>query len=238
MDYKEFNEKILTMFSELKNNQSILVEVCQDSSFVPMDESRKEKIIEVNEIMHDLTIPEDIVNLSFNNNLKVFWGYKLESEKLEGGEFNFVASAGVYDDVTKSDFADELSDFEKDLYKQGYRYFDSRPDFGDGINYAMKIEGDSVVPTVWFVDSIRDELLPLEVDYPEYIKHSIKLKGLYQWQYLYLAGGFANFDNVDYSPLRKRLEDYSKLFPNIDVSEYLARYDKLDKIIKDAEKEA
>jgi hypothetical protein len=63
----------------------------------------------------------------------------------------------------------------------------------------------------------------MQLNYAEYIEHSLYLKGMYDWQKLFIDEPL-NAWGVDLSLLKKRLEDYPKLFSGYDMSSYLKLY--------------
>ncbi len=112
------------------------------------------------------------------------------NEILTGGEANIKPTSSMLVDTSKTAFSNSLTDYGKKLYQEGYRFFDSHPHAGDGIVAAIKIEKNSIADSVFMVDIIHEEISEMVIDYSAYIDHTIKLKGLYDWQYLFMKDDF------------------------------------------------
>lgn len=222
MDFSDFRKLFIDVFEQISTNPWVRI-IENSSSFEDLSQDDIQWIIEKVERSYGVKISPEMNRLIFPNKAYLCWHYEMQGQRQTGGEFNFKTTLAHYVDTTKTDFVNKLTDYGKALYKQGYRFFDSHPHAGDGIHIALRIENATVSPNVWYVDIIHEEAWELNLDYPSYIEHSINLKGLYDWQYLYTNMDFRGLE-FDISPLRRRLEDYPKLFPGSDVSEYLRRY--------------
>lgn len=222
MEFLNFRQLFVDTYIEIAKNPLVSVLKCS-SDFEILSTEEIEWILQKVESNDGVKIPNEMKHLVLPDNAFLCWHYQMHGQKQTGGEFNLKATVAQYVDTTKTDFADTLTNYGRKLYKSGFRFFDSHPHAGDGIQIALKIENATVSSNVWYVDIIHEEAWELNLDYPSYIEHSIKLKGLYDWQYLFTDMDFRGLE-FDISPLRKRLEDYPKLFPGADVNEYLKRY--------------
>jgi len=217
MNFKQLNKQIEFIQSSL-NQKYISYSKIQDHN----NELTKDDIEIILKILtrrYKIANSDCFNNLFFTDGYYIIWKYTLNKEELDGGEINLAPSSSFLVNTLESASANKLLEFEKGLYKQGFRYFDSAGE----LKFAITIEGETINPQVHLVDAVHEDLVSLELDYPEYIEHSLKLKGLYGWQYLFTAYGFDHFE-VDFLDLLQRLEDYKKLFPKSDVSEYIKRY--------------
>lgn len=186
---------------------------------------KEDKNWEINAIKKGskVVLPDKMVEIFLGDGVNICWHYQIDDRKETGGEFDIKGTEAIFIDIPKTTFADDLTDWAKSRYKEGYRFFDAHPHAGDGICMALQIENVTVADPVWYVDVIHEDMWPLELDYPQYSEHSLYLKGMYHWQYLFAKRNFRGLD-FDISSLRRRLEDYPRLFPGYDVSEYLKRY--------------
>jgi hypothetical protein len=220
MNFIEIRNQFISLFNSLKkesiqvynNFEKFELVTKEDKELIVKDIEDSYKI-EFDPRMKEILIP----------NLSICWHYNINGKNETGGEFNLRGTPALLNDTSKTSFSDSLTSYGKKLYKDGYRFFDSHPNAGDGFFAAIQIEKNTITDTVWFVDIIHENIEPMELDYPAYIEHTIKLKGLYDWQYLFMEDNLNNLD-FDITPLRKRLEDYPKLFPGSDVSEYMKLY--------------
>jgi hypothetical protein len=221
MKYLEIVNNFISMIKYLKsenniinveNNSKLNILSNEDRNLIIEDISTEYKLI-LNNSFKEIIIP----------NIIICWHYKMNEKITTGGEINLKRTPSLFVDTSKTSFSDSLTKYGKKLYDEGYRFFDSHPHAGDGFFAAIQIEKNTITDTVWFVDIIYENIEPMELDYLAYIEHTIKLKGLYDWQYLFMEDNLNNLD-FDITPLRKRLEDYPKLFPGSDVSEYMKLY--------------
>ncbi len=220
MNFIEIRNHFINLFNSVKKDNILILTIFEEFDLVTKED--KELIIqdieESYKIEFDMKMKEILIP-----NLSVSWHYNINGKIETGGEFNLRGTPALLNDTTQSSFSDTLTDFGKKLYKKGYRFFDSHPNAGDGFFAAIQIDKNIITDTVWFVDIIHENIEPMDIDYPAYIEHTIKLKGMYDWQYLFMDDNLNNLD-FDITPLRKRLEDFSKLFSGSDVSEYLKLY--------------
>ena len=222
MTFEELRQKNIALFAELKTNSNVLV-IESNETFEDLSEDDKEWEISGIKEAYNLVLPEKMRELLYLDSVHICWHYVIDGRKETGGEFRLKRTQTIFVNIPKTAFADDLTPWGKSLYKEGYRFFDAHPNAGDGIFMAIKIENGTVADPVWYVDVIHEDMWPLELDYPQYIEHSLYLKGLYKWQYLFAKMNFRGLD-FDISSLRRKLEDYPRLFPGYDVSEYLKRY--------------
>lgn len=222
MEFAEFRQLFITVFGNVTTNPSVIT-IESSADFELLSPEDIEWTLEEIERSYGTKIPQDMSQLIFPDNTILCWHYNLRGQKHTGGEFNFRSTFGQFVDTTKTDFADTITEYEQKLYRQGYRFFDSHPHAGDGMMAALKIEKNTVKGNIILVDVVHEDMWELDLNYPGYIDHTLKLKGLYEWQYLFMDVDFRGLD-FDIALLRKRLEDYPKIFEGEDVSEYLKRY--------------
>jgi hypothetical protein len=222
MDFLKLRQSFINILEQIDTNPRIII-IDSYKNFEDLPKDYIDWTIDKVKRSYGINIPPLMNQLIFPDNIFLCWHYEINEQRQTGGEVNFKATISQYIDTTKTDFAHKLTEYSKKLYEAGYRFFDSHPNAGDGIQIALKIEKDTLAPNVWYVDVIHENKRSLELDYPSYVEHSINLKGLYEWQYLFMDVDFRGLD-FDISPLRRRLEDYPKLFPGSDVNEYLKRY--------------
>jgi hypothetical protein len=223
MNYKLFNDTMLNIIEKLKNNNSVkLIEHRYNPDEPTQDDI--DWVIEEIKDLFNIILPDYMQIFIVQDNSIICWHYNLEnSVNKPGGEFFFCDFGAHFVDTTETAFADTLTPYGTKLYKQGYRFFDSQPNAGAGNVTALKLENGTVAPKVYFIDLIHEDILEMEIGYPEYIDHSLKLKGLYDWQYLFCDIDFKGLD-FDISPLKERLNHYKIIFPDIDITEYIKRY--------------
>lgn len=222
MDYKNIKSEYEKIIKTMNDNKNITV---KDSSKEILDVT-EEELLTINQMIekkNNIKLNVDIKRCYIPNTIVLCWHYNIDGRIETGGEFKLEETYSSYTNPLKSDFADRLLPFEKELYQDGYRYFDAFPHAGSGTGVMLKIEKGTVYNKTYYVNPIYEDIMEIELDYPGYIKECFKLKGLYLWQYLF---GHANLRGLrfDISFLKKSLEDYAILFPDFDVSEYLQRY--------------
>ena len=222
MKYLEMREKFLKLKRELSGPNIEIINIFTDFETTEADDL--DLIRNGIKRRHDVILPDNMREMLLPSNINICWNYTIEGRKETGGEFSFDTTSYIFVNSAKTDFADRLTKWEKKMYNQGYRFFDSHPNAGDGKTTALLLENGTVAGNVWYCDILHEKRWEMELNYAEYIEHSILLKGLYYWQFLFIDDPFIVLD-FDISSLYRRLEDYPRLFPHIDVTEYLRRYD-------------
>ncbi len=222
MDYNSFCESVKKLLNDLDCiDKVILLKKAND-----IYKFNSKEIIEYFSMTEDhfsIELPDSFKTILFSDPFELSWNYKLNNQLITGGEISIRMIDGILVDTTKTDFADRLTKYEKKIYADGFRFFDAHPHAGDGKKAAIKVENGTIVDKVWYVHTIHEEMWPMELNYSEYIEHTLHLKGLYNWQYLFIDKKLDSW-GFDLSLLGKRLKDYTQLFPESDVTRYSQLY--------------
>jgi hypothetical protein len=176
----------------------------------------------------NLVLPEMFKEIIFPQTIHLNWSFIVSEKQHNGGEFNLFFTPAVFVNTLNTDFVYKLSNFEKKLYKEGFRFIDSHPNAGDAIIFAIKITDRTISSNIWQIDLKTQLKMPLNIDYFEYVNHSIILKGLYDWQLLFMDYNYDGFER-DLLNLKFRLDSFASLFPKIDISYYQKIFTKIKK---------
>ncbi len=222
MKYDEFYNRVIKLNNDIVGNENIdLYE--KPKELHKFTESEIQQYFSMCEEDNNLKLPDYFKEILFSDHYEIYWKYTINNTKKTGGELLFWTPMEILVNTLETDFSDKLTNYGKRIYQQGYRLFDGHPHTGDGIQMAIQIKNGSITDRVWYVHTIHEEMWPLELNYGQYIEHSLYLKGMFGWQYLFIDKRLDAW-GVDLTLLGQRLADYPKLFPGTDISQYLKIY--------------
>lgn len=167
----------------------------------------------------------------FLENISLYWGYELDDGEYEtGGEFRLYPLSKVLSNCnTAKLWNEDMKEDEKKFYKRLIP-FDDHPNTGDGVMSVFKTEDRANFPEIWIYDD-NGICHRTSLNYPDYLKHILKTKGFYRWQYLFCE---IDLSDQNFSFLEKRFETMLRvlplLFPDENYSEYILRYEKLKSV--------
>jgi hypothetical protein len=221
MTYSSFIESTNRLLQDIQSKD---IEIYNNPpQMEKLNEEEINECIQFAEKYDKVKLPSYFKEIVFTDTFQLYWKYTRDNNVTTGGEFIYKTPMEVFIDKSRKGLAHQLTSYGTTLYKEGYRFFDGHPHAGDGIEFAIKIENGTIADTVWYVHIIHEEIYPMQLNYAEYIEHSLYLKGMYDWQKLFIDEPL-NAWGVDLSLLKKRLEDYPKLFSGYDMSSYLKLY--------------
>ncbi|WP_010521972.1 hypothetical protein [Aquimarina agarivorans] len=224
MKYIKFIDKIRHLNDQVHHESIHLVENnIHLDTFTEVTEQDRDIVFKDLADSFKLNLSPTLKEIMIPLTIHLCWHYELDGVKETGGEFNLKRTPSLFSNTAISAFKDALNPFEKELYMEGYRFFDGHPHAGDTQVFSILLQDDKIAPNVYCIDLKSKELSSMEIDYFQYLDHALFLKGLYGWQYLFQDIDFREFE-FETSNIGRRIRDYPKLFSESDVSEYLKRY--------------
>ncbi len=169
----------------------------------------------------DINLPVEIQATYMSTpNYYLKWGYRDQDYNfIIGGEFCLYS---LYHAIIENE---PQANDEDPPVEQGdvaaFRFFDTHLWTGDNYRAAIKLSGKSIEPRVYIDETGFFRFQPLEMSYPEYMEHTLKLAGLYDWQYLFW--GYAPAHDPECRELAEGLRVLKEALPGNDYSDYERR---------------
>lgn len=139
-----------------------------------------------------------------------------------GGEFCLSQIRDIFSLEDWQQYTDDDSEEDKAIKKQ-FALLDQHPNAGDDMNVWLRLEGpDKMPPEIWFME--RGEIWKMDNSFGEYIEALIDLKGIYNWQFLFIDTDFYYIEK-----LKKDMDAVEALYPDVDYTKYKKRYAELAK---------
>jgi hypothetical protein len=222
--YQEYEKRVIKVFEDLKKDQKIIIKEISDDFEELSDDRVIKKVLRV-ENSFKVKVPEEFYSYIFSlDELKLNWNINFGDCFETGGEIYITNITGMFLNPLTTFDKNTVPPHEAKLLKQGYRFFDFRAASGDMA--AVKVNNGQVESNVYWVLA-AEEPIRLNLSYPEYMEHILKVRGLHFWQYLFSD---LTFDEVDFNleeELTERLPYLTMLFPAEDFSEYFERFERM-----------